>query len=154
MLMITILNAVLKFPHSMLIKNLILIPANIHTKRWHSTIRVNLTLKWSETLSRQFIVNSHGGIKAAAFLTEMIRRMVFLTTFLYSMMAYKIPRTLPVSPAPAQAVFIKCHDWSDCYWSLCPHSWLVEAGTSSSQIATEHCVTGHSGLSSLRAAIG
>ena len=33
------------------------------------------------TLSRQFIVNSHGGIKAAAFLTEMIR-MVFLTTFL------------------------------------------------------------------------
>ena len=32
MLMITILNAVLKFPHSMLIKNLILIPANIHTK--------------------------------------------------------------------------------------------------------------------------
>ena len=151
MLMITILNAVLKFPHSMLIKNLILIPANIHTKRWHSTIRVNLTLKWSETLSRQFIVNSHGGIKAAAFLTEMIRRMVFLTTFLWHT---KFLELSPVSTAPAQAVFIKCHDWSDCYWSLCPHSWLVEAGTSSSQIATEHCVTGHSGLSCIRAAIG
>ena len=124
----------------------------ISTQRWHSTIRVNLTLKRSETLSRQFIVNSHGGIKAAAFLTEMIRRMEFLTTFLWHT---KFLELSPVSPTPARAVFIKCHDWSDCYWSLCPHPWLVEPGTSSSLIATGHYsvlqVTSQRSLSNLRA---
>ena len=72
------------------------------------------------TLSRQFIVNSHGGIKAAAFLTEMIR-MVFLTTFLQHKIFLYLS-LVAIFPALAQAVFIKCHDWSDCYWSLCPHS--------------------------------
>ena len=56
-----------------------LIPANINTKM---TLNYSSKSHFEEvgTLSRQFIVNSHGGIKAAAFLTEMIR-MVFLTTF-------------------------------------------------------------------------
>ena len=110
-----------------------LIPANINTKM---TLNYSSKSHFEEvgTLSRQFIVNSHGGIKAAAFLTEMIR-MVFLTTFLQP----KIFFSLAISTALAQAVFIKCHDWSDCYWSLCPHSWLVEPWTSSSLIATEHC---------------
>ena len=76
-------------------KNSKLIPANINTK---VTLNYSSKSHFEEvgTLSRQFIVNSHGGIKAAAFLTEMIR-MVFLTTFLQHkiFLSLAIPRTGP-----------------------------------------------------------
>ena len=74
-------------------RNSKLIPANINTK---VTLNYSSKSHFEEvgTLSRQFIVNSHGGIKAAAFLTEMIR-MVFLTTFLQHkiFLCLAIPRT-------------------------------------------------------------
>ena len=123
----------------------------ISTQRWHSTIRVNLTLKRSEPCPGNLSLT----------VTEVSKRPPFWQKWLgwyflqhFCSIKYSSPWLSP-APALAQAVFIKCHDWSDCYWSLCPHPWLVEPGTSSSLIATEHCsvlqVTSHGGLSNLRA---